>query len=194
MSIRAKLLTLIVVASFTAALVVTGVSVWRDAARFTEGKRAEIRAMAQVFSSAAAEAVRARSAGEASRVLRAIARIPGVLTASIVLPDGRPLAAMGESVRLVREGDGGGAFAVLNCAASPSPTSANATTNNAETTHLRAHFMSATSGFIIGFRAHKPALRARCLLRDAPQVVPALCARPRAFRASALAHRAPGES
>jgi signal transduction histidine kinase/CheY-like chemotaxis protein len=114
-SIRAKLLSLIIVASFTAALIVTGVSVWRDATRFTEGKRGEIRAMAQVFSSAAAEAVKARSQGEAARVLRAIARIPGVLTASILLPDGRPLAAMGESVRLVREdtGDKGGGFSAF---------------------------------------------------------------------------------
>jgi signal transduction histidine kinase/CheY-like chemotaxis protein/HPt (histidine-containing phosphotransfer) domain-containing protein len=104
-TIRAKLLSLIIISTLAATLITTGVSVWREAIRFTQGKRAEIRATAQIFSSAAAEAVQARSAGDAMRVLRAISRLPGVQSASIALPDGKILAVMGDSVRLVHSGD-----------------------------------------------------------------------------------------
>ena len=103
LSIRAKLLTLILVSTLAATTIATGVSVYREALRFTEGKRAEIEATAQVFASATAEAVKARSQGDALRVLRAVARIPGILNAGITMPDGRTLATMGESVVLVRE-------------------------------------------------------------------------------------------
>ncbi|KAF0228420.1 MAG: multi-sensor hybrid histidine [Beijerinckiaceae bacterium] len=103
MSIRTKLLTLIIVSTLAATTIATGVSVYRDALRFTEGKRAEIEATAQIFASAAAEAVQANSQGEAMRVLRAVARLPGLLNASLSLPDGRVLAMMGEGVLLVHE-------------------------------------------------------------------------------------------
>ena len=110
MTIRAKLLALIFVSTLATTLIATGVSVWREAARFTEGKRAEIRATAQIFSSMTAEAVEARSSGDALRVLRAIARIPGVTTASITLPDGTVFASMGDSVRLVTTNTDAGFF------------------------------------------------------------------------------------
>jgi signal transduction histidine kinase/CheY-like chemotaxis protein/HPt (histidine-containing phosphotransfer) domain-containing protein len=102
-TIRAKLLSLIILSTLTATLIATSVSVWREAIRFTDGKRAEIRATAQVFSSAASEAVLARSQGDALRVLRAISRLPGIQNASITLPDGKLLAIMGDGVRLVGE-------------------------------------------------------------------------------------------
>ncbi|OYU48426.1 MAG: hybrid sensor histidine kinase/response regulator [Rhizobiales bacterium PAR1] len=103
LSIRAKLLTLIIVSTLAATSILTGVSVYRDAIRFTEGKRAEIEATAKVFASATADAVRANSQGEALKVLRAVAKIPGILNASIHLPNGRIFAMMGEGVVLVRE-------------------------------------------------------------------------------------------
>ena len=103
LSIRAKLLTLIIVSTLAATSILTGVSVYRDAIRFTEGKRAEIEATAKVFASATADAVRANSQGEALKVLRAVAKMPGILNASIYLPNGRIFAMMGEGVVLVRE-------------------------------------------------------------------------------------------
>ena len=81
LSIRTKLLTLIIVSTLAATSILTGVSVYRDAIRFTEGKRAEIEATAKVFASATADAVRANSQGEALKVLRAVAKIPGILNA-----------------------------------------------------------------------------------------------------------------
>ncbi len=110
MTIRAKLLALIFVSTLATTLIATGVSIWREATRFTEGKRTEIRATAQIFSAMTADAVEARSQGDALRVLRAIARIPGVLTASITLPDGAVFATMGDSVQLVSTGANVGAF------------------------------------------------------------------------------------
>ena len=103
MSIKAKLLTLIIISTLAATSILTGVLVYRDTIRFTEGKRAEVEATAQIFASASAEAVREKSNGEALRVLRAVARLPGIINASIALPDGRVLAMMGEGVVLVHE-------------------------------------------------------------------------------------------
>ncbi len=103
LSITTKLFTLILVSALAATSIATGVSVYREAHRFTEGKRAEIAATARVFASATAEAVQARSQGDALRVLRAIARVPGISSASIVLADGGLLAQMGDAVTLVQD-------------------------------------------------------------------------------------------
>ncbi len=114
MSIRARILTLIIVSTLAATSIATGVSIWRDTLRFTQGKRAEIEATAQVFATAAADAVRAQSAGDAMRVLRALARVPGILNASILQPNGQVLAVMGDSVILVREEpEAGGPLAIF---------------------------------------------------------------------------------
>ncbi|MCA0400087.1 MAG: response regulator [Proteobacteria bacterium] len=103
MSIRTKLLALVILSAVTSALIVAGISVWRDAQAFTQGKRAEIEATASIFASAVAEAIETRKRGDALRVLRAIARIPGVLSASIALVDGQVFAEMGDPILLHQE-------------------------------------------------------------------------------------------
>lgn len=115
MSIRTKLLSLIVVSTLSATLIVTGVAVWRDSINFTEGRRVEVEATARVFASAAAEAVQNGQRGDALRVLRAIAGIPGIVSSSIVLPSGRVFAQMGETVVVV-DGEAGlpGPLAVIS--------------------------------------------------------------------------------
>jgi signal transduction histidine kinase/CheY-like chemotaxis protein/HPt (histidine-containing phosphotransfer) domain-containing protein len=102
-SIRSRLLLLIAIAITSATIVVTGASIHREATRFAHSKQAEIEATAQVFASAAAEAVVGLNRGEALRVLRAMARISGITYSGIETRDGRILAELGLNIQLVRE-------------------------------------------------------------------------------------------
>ena len=88
-------------------MIVTGASIYRDATRFTQTKRAEAEATAQVFASASADAVVNRNRGEALRVLRAIGRIPGINYSGIEMLNGRVFAELGENIELVRDVDVG---------------------------------------------------------------------------------------
>jgi two-component system sensor histidine kinase BarA len=103
LSIRARLLLIITIATLSAAIIATGASIWREAHRFAESKRSIVEATAQVFASAAAEAVVGNQRGEALRVLRAIGRIPGISYSGIETLDGRVLAELGLNVQLVRD-------------------------------------------------------------------------------------------
>ncbi|MCA3627274.1 MAG: response regulator [Methylobacterium sp.] len=114
MTIRARLLLLIVLAITSATLIVSVASVRREVLRFTEAKQAELEATAQVFASAAAEAVANGNRGEALRVLRAMARIPGINYSGIQRNDGSRLAELGLGIQLVREAPAPGPFAALN--------------------------------------------------------------------------------
>ena len=105
LSIRARLILLILVASFSATLIVTGASIYRETTRFAVSKRTELEATAQVFASAAAEAVINNQRGDALRVLRAMGRIPGINYSGIETKDGRILAELGMNIQLVREVD-----------------------------------------------------------------------------------------
>lgn len=114
MSIRAKLLLLIALAIGSATCIVTLASIQREAMRFSSAKQAEIEAIAQVFASAAAEAVASNNRGEAFRVLRAMARIPGISYSGIEQTNGRILAELGLNVQLVRDPPDAGLFASLH--------------------------------------------------------------------------------
>lgn len=103
MSIRTKLVALIIISTLSASAVVTLATIWRDGTRFVAAKRQETAATAQVFASASADLIRAGDAGGATRVLRAVARIPGIHSATIRLLDGRVLASLGDHVTLVTE-------------------------------------------------------------------------------------------
>ena len=94
---------LVILATLTATCIVTGASIWREAHRFVDDKRAQVEATAQVFASAAAEAVINKRRGEALRVLRAIGRIPGINYSGIETKDGILLAELGVNVQLIRE-------------------------------------------------------------------------------------------
>ncbi|MBN8533149.1 MAG: response regulator [Rhizobiales bacterium] len=113
MSIRSRLLLLIAIAITSATIVVTGASIHREATRFAQSKQAEIEATAQVFASAAAEAVVGSNRGEALRVLRAMARISGITYSGIEARDGRILAELGLNIQLVREATNDGPFAAF---------------------------------------------------------------------------------
>lgn len=113
MSIRSRLLLLIAIAITSATLIVTVASIHREAKRFAQSKQTEIEATAQVFASAAAEAVVGSNRGEALRVLRAMARIPGITYSGIETRDGRVLAELGLNIQLVREPVGDGFFAAF---------------------------------------------------------------------------------
>lgn len=112
-SIRSRLLLLIAIAITSATIVVTGASIHREATRFAQSKQAEIEATAQVFASAAAEAVVGSNRGEALRVLRAMARISGITYSGIEARDGRILAELGLNIQLVREATNDGPFAAF---------------------------------------------------------------------------------
>ena len=103
MTIRTKLLLLIILSTLAATAIVTGAAIWRETHRFAYGKRGEVEATANVFASAAAEAVTRRNRGEALRVLRAIGRIPGITYSGIETTEGRMLAELGVNIQLVRE-------------------------------------------------------------------------------------------
>ncbi|MCZ8186980.1 MAG: ATP-binding protein [Beijerinckiaceae bacterium] len=110
MSIRARLLLLILVSTLTATVIVTGLSVTREAGNYRETRRAEIEATAHVFASLAADAVTARDQGQALRVLRAIARIPGLQSATLLDGQGRIIASLGDAVLLVRDSPQSGLY------------------------------------------------------------------------------------
>ncbi|PPD15978.1 MAG: hybrid sensor histidine kinase/response regulator [Methylobacterium sp.] len=113
MSLRARLLLLIVLAITSATLIVSVASIRREALRFAEGKQAELEATAQVFASAAAEAVTSGDRAEALRVLRAMGRIPGIHYSGIEGADGITLAELGLNIQLVQAAPPSGPFAAL---------------------------------------------------------------------------------
>ncbi|MCZ8182616.1 MAG: ATP-binding protein [Beijerinckiaceae bacterium] len=110
MSIRARLLLLILVSTLTATIIVTGLSVMREAGNYRETRKAEIEATAHVFASVAADAVTARDQGQALRVLRSIARIPGLQSATLLDMQGRIIASLGDAVLLVRDSPQNGLY------------------------------------------------------------------------------------
>jgi signal transduction histidine kinase/CheY-like chemotaxis protein/HPt (histidine-containing phosphotransfer) domain-containing protein len=112
-TIRARLLLLIILAVTSATLIVTAASIRREALRFTESKQAELEATAQIFASAAAEAVLQGSRADALRVLRAMGRIPGINYSGIERADGTILAELGLNIQLVREPPKPGPFAAV---------------------------------------------------------------------------------
>lgn len=103
MSIRTRLLLLILISTLTATVIVTGLSVMREAGNYRETRKAEIEATAYVFASVVADAVTARDQGQALRVLRAVARIPGLQSATLQDGEGRIIASLGDAVLLIRE-------------------------------------------------------------------------------------------
>lgn len=102
MTIRARLLVLTLVSTLTATIIATALSVTREAQSYREARASEIQATATVFASAAADAATAGDPGQALRVLRAIARIPGLQSATLQDQNGRVLASLGDAIVLTR--------------------------------------------------------------------------------------------
>lgn len=103
-------LTLIVIASVMAAVVVIAVALlWQQARRHTEGKLEYLNATAAVFASATSRAVADGDAQSAMHALRGVARAPHLLYARVERSDGAHLAEIGSGVSLdsdAKYGDG----------------------------------------------------------------------------------------
>ena len=99
-SISRQLFFLVITAVAAAVLVLTLISVWREANRYIDAKYNELVAIAEVFSSATASAVKEDNATSAYEALRAIGRLPGILHARVVRRDGGTLALMGSAAQL----------------------------------------------------------------------------------------------
>lgn len=99
-SIRSKLARLVLVSVGIALLVGGSVSLWQEASRYHETRRESLLASAQAFAAAAADAVARRDAATVTRILGGIGRIPRLVRAVVVTPDGARLAEAGSTVRL----------------------------------------------------------------------------------------------
>jgi signal transduction histidine kinase/CheY-like chemotaxis protein len=99
-SIRAKLAILIAASVGAAVLLAFGVGTYRELSRFSEAKRSEVEATAQVLASSVADAVAAGDRIRARQALNAIGRIPSVRFAEIREPDGAAFAQAGAGVAL----------------------------------------------------------------------------------------------
>ena len=104
-TIRRKLVAVVLVGIATTTLVVTLASAWREASRYADAKRAEIRGTAIVLASAVADALAERDRVAALKALRAIGRIPSFAYARVDDRNGRTVAELGASVALKESSD-----------------------------------------------------------------------------------------
>ncbi|NLH82657.1 MAG: response regulator [Phyllobacteriaceae bacterium] len=100
-SIRARLLLLVVAAISAALVVIVGLGVWFEAARYGAARRDGLFATASILAASAAKATAAGERGGVHQVLRAISRLDGVVYAAIARADGRPLADVGATEQLI---------------------------------------------------------------------------------------------
>jgi signal transduction histidine kinase/DNA-binding NarL/FixJ family response regulator len=98
-SISRKLALLALAAVAAGMIAATSLSLWQEAHRYAEAKRASLLAVAEVFASAAAAAVAEADQDRALHAMRAMGRIPGMLWVRIETPRGR-LAQLGWVTRL----------------------------------------------------------------------------------------------
>jgi two-component system sensor histidine kinase BarA len=102
-SISAKLTSLVLISVGLALLVGTGLGLWQELQRYAFEKREALLAEAGILASATSQAARAHDTPAALQALRAVGRMPGVLFASLTDAKGRPVASLGEAIRLSDE-------------------------------------------------------------------------------------------
>ncbi len=102
-SIRAKLVILVISAIAVAEIVILGLSVWQEASRYAAAKRDGLFSTAQVIAAAAARATAERDVDGAYQVIRAMGRIDGLVFAGIELPDGSGFADVGATEQLASD-------------------------------------------------------------------------------------------
>ncbi len=102
-SISGKLTGLVLVSVGLALLVGTGLGLWQELQRYASEKREALFAEAGILASATSQAVQTRDRPAVLQALRAVGRMPGVLFADISDPSGRPIASLGDAVRLSNE-------------------------------------------------------------------------------------------
>src|SRR5437588_1330607 len=102
-SISTKLTSLVLISVGLALLVGTGLGLWQELQRYALEKREALLAEAGILASATSQAARTHDTQAALQALRAIGRMPGVLFADLADSEGRPIASLGEAIRLSHE-------------------------------------------------------------------------------------------
>src|SRR5436305_1990802 len=102
-SISTKLTSLVLISVGLALLVGTALGLWQELQRYALEKREALLAEAGILASATSQAARTHDTQAALQALRAVGRIPGVLFADLADPEGRPIAGLGEAIRLSDE-------------------------------------------------------------------------------------------
>ncbi len=99
-TIGRKLISIVLIGIATTILLATLANSWREAARYSEVKSAEITGIAHVFASAVADAVAAKDRTAILKPLRAIGQIPSFSYTGVEDMSGKILAELGAGVML----------------------------------------------------------------------------------------------
>ena len=102
-SISRKLVLLVVIAVAAAMLAATGLSLWQEIRRYTDGKQESLKAVAHVFATATAAATAEGDRTAALSAMRAMGRVPGILHARVETMDGKRLAVLGFASQLASD-------------------------------------------------------------------------------------------
>ncbi len=100
LSIRTRLILLVVSAVVLAQAVFVAAFVWRETERYAVARRDAMLTSAHAIAAAAARAVAQRDVGGAYQAIRAIGRMGGVTFAGVEASDGTPLADVGATEQL----------------------------------------------------------------------------------------------
>ena len=102
-SIGAKLTSLVLISVSLALLVGTALGLWQELHRYAVEKHEALLSQAGILASAMSQAARTHDTPAALQALRAVGRMPGVLFADLTDAEGRPVASLGEAIRLSDE-------------------------------------------------------------------------------------------
>src|SRR5262245_5446821 len=94
-TIKLKLLLLVAAAVMLAQLVVAGLSVWQETARYAAAKRDVLLSTAEIMATSAAKATAAGDAAQVREAIRAGGRINGINYVGVDTAAGRHLADLG---------------------------------------------------------------------------------------------------
>jgi signal transduction histidine kinase/DNA-binding NarL/FixJ family response regulator len=102
-SISGKLTSLVLISVSLALLVGTALGLWQELRRYAGEKHEALLSRAGILASATSQAVRTHDRPAALQALRAVGRMPGVLFADLLDAEGRPVASLGDAIRLSDE-------------------------------------------------------------------------------------------
>ncbi len=100
LSIRSRLILLVVSATLLASAFLVGVTVWRETESYGQSRRDALLNTAHAIAAAAATPVADQDAVSTAQTINAIARLKGIVFAGIETADGRPLAEIGAAEQL----------------------------------------------------------------------------------------------
>ncbi len=100
LSIRSRLILLVVSATLLASAFLVGVTVWRETESYGQSRRDALLNTAHAIAAAAATPVADQDSVSTAQAINAIARLKGIVFAGIETADGRPLAEIGAAEQL----------------------------------------------------------------------------------------------